>query len=81
MFSIRKTKTRATGGGAIGLCETYKNHPDWPNLKALRRHIPKGEMAVFVSGVPRGHCICHVHAKELFSHMEDILKQAKELGL
>lgn len=79
MFEIRATKTRATCGGLYGCCETYKNHPDWPNLVAQGRHIPKNELAVFVSASPRGFCVCKTHAKQLFAHMKEILELAKEL--
>lgn len=80
MFEIRETMTRATCCGSYNNCETYKDHPDWPNLKDQMRHIPKGEKALFVNNGygGRNFCVCKVHAQWYFDHFRDILRQAEE---
>lgn len=78
LLEIRGTKSNATCGGVYSKCETYKNHPEWNNLKKNYRHIPKGEKALFVDNGDRKYCLCHKHAKEWMNFLEKQIFPIKE---
>jgi len=84
IVDLRKTKQPATCGGVASHCDTYKDHPDWDKInlsrKYGRRHIPRGEWALFIQESNKSYCICMAHAQEFIEfHLEQFQAVAKQL--